>query len=590
MLRTAKWLCGHETGRRVSRRSGFQARTVRKLLLFSTLLFPFIASAQTGSCTTATCKANGTSQADFLAALPAPTNTNSTVVVNVPLGSSSWTSGINYTVPAAVTNLTIQGQTTVNCTGTAGTSSYTCTATDNTVLIDSVVGTVMLRFNLGGSSTFFRVTGITFQGGSVGSSSGKANGFVTFSGSSLNLRGDHNHFNESTYGINAGAGLTVFGTQNGVFDHNLFTMINQSNGVRYYPEAYGFTAWSQPTGWGTSNFIFIENNVFTGGFANDCDFGGREVIRYNTITADRNDASADSGAIQTHQIGQGLANPKLGCRTTERYHNYLVNPTPSSPEYTAGDLSSGTNIAWGNTIAAGYNNGWAIYMTGRLVAGNNCGGGANNAGACPAPQNGYGYCGNASSGVLSVWDGNMNSSGYPCLSQSGRGQGDPLSGNFPNLVDSITGTATWPHQFREPIYVWNETLASGNLIAIQNISGYVSTANRDYYSQVSASPNTSPTSPFNGTTGTGFGPSANRPTTCTAGPGGTFDTSPTGSYGVAYFATDANSGNGELYVCTSTNTWTPIYQPYTYPHPLTAGGTVGGNSPLAPTNLVATVQ
>jgi hypothetical protein len=112
-------------------------------------------------------------------------------------------------------------------------------------------------------------------------------------------------------------------------------------------------------------------------------------------------------------------------------------------------------------------------------------------------------------------------------------------------------------------------------------------ANQAYYCQVSASAQSNPTTPFNGTVGTGFGTLANRPTTCTAGPGGTYDTSPTGSYGVGYFATDQKT----LYVCTSTNTWTAIYQPYTYPHPLTAGGTtLSENPPTAPTGLVATVQ
>jgi hypothetical protein len=95
---------------------------------------------------------------------------------------------------------------------------------------------------------------------------------------------------------------------------------------------------------------------------------------------------------------------------------------------------------------------------------------------------------------------------------------------------------------------------------------------------------------FDGTAGTGYGPLASRPSTCTAGPGGTYGTSPTGSYGVAYFATDANGGNGELYVCTATNTWTGIYQPYTYPHPLVSGSSSTGTAaaPPAPTNLVST--
>jgi chitobiase/beta-hexosaminidase-like protein len=85
---------------------------------------------------------------------------------------------------------------------------------------------------------------------------------------------------------------------------------------------------------------------------------------------------------------------------------------------------------------------------------------------------------------------------------------------------------------------------------------------------------------FTGATGTGFGLLSARPATCTAGSGGTYHASPTGSYGVAYWATDANSGNGELYVCTATNTWTGIYQPYTYPHPLVSGGSPSVANPV----------
>ena len=79
---------------------------------------------------------------------------------------------------------------------------------------------------------------------------------------------------------------------------------------------------------------------------------------------------------------------------------------------------------------------------------------------------------------------------------------------------------------------------------------------------------------FTGATGVGSGTLANRPTTCTTG--------------VGYWATDQGSWNklgasGLFYKCASTNTWTLVYTPLTYPHPLR-----GGADPMplaAPTNL-----
>ena len=83
---------------------------------------------------------------------------------------------------------------------------------------------------------------------------------------------------------------------------------------------------------------------------------------------------------------------------------------------------------------------------------------------------------------------------------------------------------------------------------------------------------------------------------CSAGVGrGT--TAPTGTcttgvgYWVASTATTTTSSsviqNGSFYKCTTTNTWTRSYTPYTYPHPLRSSNTAG----LAPpTGLNAVVQ
>ena len=553
---------------------------MRKLIMV--VLFIFCLALAPSAHSQTTYPASSCSQSAVQAALNSATAATS--IVTIPSGTCEWTSQLSYKVPSAVTNLTIQGQTTVSCTGTPGTSSYACTSTDNTVLTDSFTGQNQPIWNLYVGASAFRITGITFKGGNVGTTVGKPNGFITLSGSSTALRVDHNVFDTRSYtGTNIGAMFSIFSAITGVADHNIGFLRGESNGVRLYPEPNGFVAWSQPTNFGNSNWFFVENNVTSGGFINDCNQGGRMVLRYNTLSANPNEG--DTGGWQGHQTSQGTPS-LLGCRALEVYHNYVFNPTPSTPQSSVGGGGQ-TGLAWGNIIGAGYN--WDLnFWLARSLSSNNCGGGAGNVGACAAPPNGYGYCGSASTGVLSAWDGNSDSTGYPCLSATGRGQGDLLSGSsFPNIVDSVTGTITWPHQKLEPWYSWNETIASGNIASYSNWNGNAPVANRDAYTQVSTSPNSSPTSPFNGTTGTGFGTLANRPTTCTAGPGGTYGQSPTGSYGVAYFSTD----NQTLYVCTATNTWTAIYTPYTYPHPLIGGTTgVGGNAPNPPTGLVVTVQ
>lgn len=175
-----------------------------------------------------------------------------------------------------------------------------------------------------------------------------------------------------------------------------------------------------------------------------------------------------------------------------------------------------------------------------------------------------------------------------CMDQGGRGQGLLLQGAPPNPVLQSTGAAGPVNQALDPIYEWDNSvthLNNGN-VGFEDAGQMLE--NRDYYTDNShGSPvaQTSPTSPFDGATGVGWGTLANRPTSCTTG--------------VAYWATDqgnwnqsGSGGQGKLFKCTATNNWTLAYTPYTYPHPLTGGGTsgTGSTAPSPPTNLAGTVH
>jgi hypothetical protein len=515
------------------------------------------------SCTSATCTAASTSESDFLAALPASGNTHSTVVVNVPSGTSGWTGNITYTIPAAVTDLTIQGATNINCTGTAGTSGYACSAVDNTVIQDSyaINGPSIFKIITGSSGTHFRMTGLTIEGGSIGVSSNNKYGVIIIGGSTENLRFDHNHINNNTYSpATISAWVLVSGSVVGVMDHNIVDLgsnTSDANGFLAFNTVgdgvgNGDGTWAAASQWGSLKFLFMESNIFNGGYSDDCTFAGRFVSRYNYF-------NNNTSAVQTHAT-KSSAGPERGCRAFEVYHNYITRGSPGDAPI---GTKVGTGLVWGNTLAAGtYYNFFAAVVDRSAIT------------VEDDTPTGWGYCGttnpNDTSGHTSGWDGN-DTGGYPCLDSVGRGQTlQSLNGaNFPGRLNSSTGSIAWPHQYFEPVYLWNNTIVggSGNLVSIRDT---ITVNGRDVQADCQGT-NAGCTGTFNGSTGTGYGTLAARPSSCTPGPGGTYFTSPIGSLGAGYFATDQCGGKGELYACTSSNTWTAIYCPADYPHPLVSG-------------------
>ena len=517
---------------------------------FFLLLVTFLHGGATGQ----TINAIDCSSAAVQAALNSVTTDNTTI--NIPACSATaWTSTVNYIVSHSIVILGAGSQTTVG-------------GGDATVLADSITGgsgPAMLALTLSAGKTL-RISGITIQ---AGSRSTVDNGSLqVFCNDTVGeFRMDHSHLN----GIS-----TAMKTQDcfGVMDHNVFDEpLGNANYLHVWNTNYnkgsssgnGDGSWAANTDFGTAKFLYLENNIINTG-TDDCTEGGRIVGRFNTMNT--------GGNWQTHPTGGGGPDGR-GCRAYEVYENTAgTGLPPTSPEYNFMFLSSGTALVWGNNANGAYSN----FITAHSMRRDN-----STYPESPTPA-GWGYCGTSFNGTGSAWDQNtVTSTGYPCIDQPGRGKGDLITGEAPNWINSTTGTIAWVHEALEPVYSWNNTWSSdggcGGCGEISNQSNDVLFINQDYYSSVlSASCSGSVCS-----SGVGSGTLASRPPNCTTG--------------VAYWATDQGSwntsgngtGNGVLYQCTATNSWTAYYTPYTYPHPLTTGS-VGGTAPNAPTGLQAVVN
>lgn len=421
---------------------------------------------------------------------------------------------------------------------------------------------------------------------------------------------DHNQWISTTGGIFVDAGYsTYFGA-------------NESG------SAFGDNSWSSPDTYGTASALYVEANTLDGTsttgptiYVTDTDYtgGARFVVRFNTLT------NAD-----VYEHGTETSQRVRGGRQIEVYNNNFT----CSTTFTCNALltmRSGTGLIFDNTINSGSGemntlvdmqnqrtfanftpwgecdgtgpydeNDGTTYASGTLTAiqdnssGNSPSTETDSSKSWPTNQwfvNGDPYSlvdttlglgleiSASSSDTLTVINRNQNSYPSPmvfavgdaykilrapaCLDQPGRSGGTLLSGTTP----SPTG---WASQALDPVYEWGDT-SNVSLAAWIGPDSDKEIANRDFYTQAAS---------FNGTSGTGTGTLANRPSSCTTG--------------VAYWATDqgnwnlsSGGGQGQLFVCTATNAWSLYYQPYTYPHPLTNGAA----SVAPPTNVkVVSVQ
>ena len=383
------------------------------------------------------------------------------------------------------------------------------------------------------------------------------------------------------------AGIRTFGDLQGLIDHMTMNALHKQGVIIFYDTwggvgSYGDNSWAQADTIGTSQAIYIEDSTFNdssavGAGSFDCFDGGRLVFRHNT-----------SSFIVNH--GTDSSERDRSCRQYEVYNN-TFNDNGESINTVFNDRG-GTGVYFNNTITG------SNYTSIVLVANYRDPDAFPPWGACDGTgaydqNNGTVYASgtyNGSNGVSNVltdttksWTANQWTGGYAirnttagwgsaissntattitnfssdygqsrtwnsgdsyqilranlCIDQVGRGAGTYLSGATP----SPTG---WANEALRPFYQWGDTFNGSPSGLISAQYAHVQ-ANRDYYAY---------TTSFNGTSGTGSGLLSARPATCTPN--------------VAYWATDTNT----LYQCSSANTWTTYYQPYTYPHPLQGGG------------------
>jgi len=354
--------------------------------------------------------------------------------VVIPAGTYTWTTQVKVSTPKAIT---IRG---------AG--------IDQTIIIDNVnksggrEATVLMPISLALGKRF-RLTGMTFRG-MAQDTQVYNKGTVTVAGNAQDFRLDHLKFDKP--GTSA---IRYYGALYGVVDHCVFDLSNGKQGNVIWHEnwgghEYGDGSFAEPLALGTEKAIYLEDNTFIGsGVAGagvvDSMGGGRFVFRHNSVTDDN---------LATH--GTESTGRFRGVRSYEICDNVF---TTSHFLFCGIYLRGGTGVIFNNTFRG--TGGQSGYKIGILTANYRS-------------DRAYMPWGMATG--TNPWDGNQDSSGYPCLDQVGWGTCDLLSRD-PNPP------AAWPHQSSEPLYLWNNnwTPVPNNPGGVVSSQSLVIRENRDYF-------------------------------------------------------------------------------------------------------------
>lgn len=277
----------------------------------------------------------------------------------------------------------------------------------------------------------FELAGITARGGT---GQLKNNRVIQFGGNAL-ISVHHLTVNTSTYSVSGERKGGALRTTGGIYGVIWECSLDAYQGCDAWRGSSGDPSWAEPSGIGGPNFVVLEDCDFTSRGGSICDngAGGRIVVRYCVCNH-----------LNTH--GTGGANRNRGIRAFEFYKNLLINSDPDAVKDNAVMICGGTGVVWGNTCQGLYKT--CVRM--KIHRNND-----DTYTQKPTPD-GWGYAGTNFNGTGSYWDGNDDqATGYPMLDMPGRGQGDLLSGKFPDVTNSDRGEPCYPEQQLEAIYIWD---------------------------------------------------------------------------------------------------------------------------------------
>lgn len=549
--------------------------------------------------------------------------------VLVPAGTCTWAGNIKVTGKS----ISIIG---------AGIGKTVITGNEPTS--DVAALEVITKATGGSPAGFFRVSGFTFKAMACGSSASDQAAIVMLRGLSHQVRFDHNRIESSVCGgIGVDDDVRGVADHNEIVNVACtlchMTRIQHSRWADISSNAthdYGDGSWSEPDSWGTKEQFIFEDNTIENQLG-DPDNGGGGQYLTNDWKGARTTYRFNrwiNGTYQTHGTESG--GRVRGFRHVEHYRQVFTWAFGSYPSQIAtrggsarafdnamsGNLARGvdhnvyrsvgpfavnwpfgrcgayavssiTRVGTTATVSTSQDHGWQI--------GNGSGWamirGANEAGFNKASAlidvlttKSFTYqvvdsgptTATGTIEVASAFDGNTDSTGYPCMDQVGRGQGILIRGTEPGYSAPDPNPPTWAGNALVPNLYWNNRVNGTVSPGEDNNPVPVTQENRDFYNQNGA---------FDGTVGIGRGLRSARPATCTTGvyywstdSSANWNLSTTETYSAATGA-GASGADGALDKCTATNTWTnDWYVPYTYPHPLVTG-TVDNRVPGAPSNL-----